>query len=371
MKTGKVLMVLLGLLFLVGVYSIGSLIIQGHGPLGSTDVVPWNIFVSLYAYLAGAATGLCMIASLGPVFGIQRYWPLAKTGYWLAVFVLLGAFIAIIADLGSPLKAYYFLLSPNLTSPIFWMFFLYQLLFFSMLLELYSLMVKKIALARIAGILCLVFAFAASGNLGLVFGSVYSRDLWYGPFTPFSFVMVAWILATSMLMIATKSMKELESNQEVLKAIYELRFILLGLLLLRFVYSILKVLLGVYLGRGDILLLISGPLRHSFWVGEVLIGIFLPALLVTFNRFQNQITRMDILASILVLLGFFVARYNLVIGGQLSPVLPGIERGSYTVTIFEWQVVVGILAFIGLGFMISRGIGWMTKESLDSLSKTA
>ncbi len=346
----------LGIIVLAGAASAVLILVRGHTLLGSSDVVPWNVFVVNYAYLAGTATGLAMISSLGPVFGLRQYDHLARMGFFVSILTMLGAFASILLDLGRPWMGLGFLLSPNLSSPIWWMSMLYGVFLVSILGTLGALILEQENLARVGGIATLTLSLAASGNLGLVFGSVYARDLWYGPFTPFTFVMVAWILGTAVLFLLHRMHATGTDQHYVNRSVKELRYVLTGLLVMRLVYVITKIMMGVYVGKGDIMILIRGSFTANFWIGEVLVGLLIPlAVLWVVANGRPGIAAADQIVSISVLIGFYMARYNLVIAGQMYPVLDGTPKGSYGVTVAEVLVIAGTVAFVALGLLLARG----------------
>ena len=355
MRTDRLIIGVLALVVLGGTVAAGGILWKGHSLLGSSDVVQWNIFVPMYAYLAGIATGLAMISCLGPVFGLKRYQPLAVVGLFVSIFTMLAAFASIMLDLGRPWMAFGFLFYPNPSSPIWWMAMLYGVFLACVVLTLSALVSGRDHLARIGGVLTLVFALAASGNLGLVFGSVYTRDLWYGPFTPFTFVMVAWILGTAALFLL-QNVREETFGRMSGSTVGELRYILVGLLVMRLIYTATKVLMGFYVAKGDMLILISGSFWVNFWIGEVFIGIVLPLALFWVTARGNQLTVIDRIGAGMVLVGFFMARYNLVIAGQMYPLVEGHAKGSYIPTLAEIVVMAGLTAFILLALRVGRSL---------------
>ena len=88
--------------------------------------VIWVTMVSNYVFLVVSSTGLCIVTSLGHVFGMQRYELVAKRGIFLALITIIFGMISIGAHLGHPERAMIFnLLTPNFYSAMWWMGTLY------------------------------------------------------------------------------------------------------------------------------------------------------------------------------------------------------------------------------------------------------
>ena len=111
---------------LIGIWGTATLLIKGQGTAGTGDVIPWGIFVPTYIFFVAASAG-CVIVSLGYVLGVKRLVHIMKRAIFLAIVTLLAGGLMIVLDLGSPQNVYYFLISPNFNSPMWWMSFFYSL----------------------------------------------------------------------------------------------------------------------------------------------------------------------------------------------------------------------------------------------------
>ena len=99
-----------------------------------------------------------------------------------------------------------------------------------------------------------------------------------------------------------------------------------------------------------------------FWVVHLLLGVIVPIVLLAKNR-SPMITGV---AAALVAVTFFAVRLNLVIPGLVTPELRGLEQAyrdpignrltfAYFPTWFEWQVLLGAIAFgVALWYVLIR-----------------
>jgi molybdopterin-containing oxidoreductase family membrane subunit len=104
--------------------------------------------------------------------------------------------------------------------------------------------------------------------------------------------------------------------------------------------------------------LLTGRYAVNFWVGEILLGMVIPFLLIMAVRGRNMTALF--IASLAGMIGIFFMRYDLVIIGQLIPSYHGMglvdypELLTYTPSLHENLVVVGGVAFCGLLFLMGE-----------------
>ena len=88
--------------------------------------IPWEMMVSNYVFWVGSSVGLCLVSSLGYVFGLRRYEIIGKRGLFLALITIIFGLSSIGLHLGHPERsAIYNALTPNLRSAMWWMGTLY------------------------------------------------------------------------------------------------------------------------------------------------------------------------------------------------------------------------------------------------------
>ncbi len=337
---GKRLLQGLLVIALIGAGAAGLALLRGHHVMGTTSEISWGVLIATYVFFVVSSTGLCLVSSLGHVFGIKVFEPIAKRAIFLAFVTLLVGFSVIATELESPFKlAIYAIISPNPTAPIWWMGTLYGVYMVLIGLELFFLFRENHARAQAFGLASVIAAVAAHSNLGAVFGFSHARPFWYGPLLPVYFIASA-LMCGAALLILLVALTDYFGPEGALKAEHRplmeaLRKLLALFLLIIVFFTVWKLLMGVqghHHGKFEpTMAALTGPLFVSFWGFEVLLGLVIPLVLLLgpWRKSWRAIT----LGAFLPMLSVFVMRYNFVLQGQmlsLKPVVGALgERYSY------------------------------------------
>ncbi len=376
---------LLTVITMVGFYAIITGFLKGHEVTFNTSTgVPWGMLISAYIFFVVSSTGMCLVSSLGHVFGMKRFEPLAKRAILLAIVLMLSGFLVIASDLERPwLMVLYFFVTPNPTSAMWWMGALYGLYLVFMVVEFFFLcradilqrlnfpsaaitafhkaflvgireispntIKRNMKLARLSGAGGVISAIAAHSTLGAVFGFIGSRSIWHGPYLPIYFILSAFVSGSAILILSlvlshkTRGQELTLEIKEVLQSLGQLLLLFLGIFLF---FTIWKLVTAQY-GRipeefESAMLLINGPLSVPFWVGEILLGILIPTVILVYTRAQRfwAVTA----ASLLVIVGMFAARYDFVVAGQLVPIIGRDGLWQYTPSVIETLSTLGALS---------------------------
>jgi molybdopterin-containing oxidoreductase family membrane subunit len=92
------------------------------------------------------------------------------------------------------------------------------------------------------------------------------------------------------------------------------------------------------------------PYNFGFWVGEIIIGIILPAILFLVPRFNKNPLNL-VLGAFLAMIGIVINRWNVTVSGLFVPLSysPGTEYqlppGSYFPNFVEWGIAIGIIGY--------------------------
>ncbi len=163
----------IGLLF--GVYfAIGELLVGGS--LATNNSVIWTLPLVTYIFLALMSTGVSIVLGYGALTRRGEIIGQQRSLLILAISLLIGGFVALGTELGSPLHLFWLVFSPNLTSPIWYMGTLYAIELVLLLVKLF--MDLRGQHGRIDESLtwaAVVVAVAAALMLGAVFGTVTAR----------------------------------------------------------------------------------------------------------------------------------------------------------------------------------------------------
>lgn len=364
-----VLFLAVGILYFIG---SGNILINGHlETLGITRSVPWGLMISTYVFFVVSSTGLCLVSSMGHVFGIEKYETIGKRAIMMAILTIVCGFAVIGMELGHPLRmALYNVISPNFHSAIWWMGTLYGVYLVFIIIEFYFLMKHNHKGAFYAGLGGFLAGISAHSNLGAVFGLLESRPFWHGPFLPIYFILSAMASGSALVIIIYAISyggidKLPEKAKNAVSGIARLFALLLGILIF---FEIWKIISSVYGAPPEkyeaTMALMFGPLKISFWLFEILLGMLLPFLMLLYTKANNL--KIALWASISAMVGIFFMRYNLVVAGQLVPMradAPGagvqgaIPGGlvSYSPSFSEWAVVIGAIGIcVGLYLIAER-----------------
>jgi len=334
-----------------------------HHAFATTREMPWGMLIGVYAYFAIISTGLCVLAAFSHAFGGNQMAPLANRMVWLSIICLLGAFMVIGLEIENPWRMPLgVILHPNITSNIWWMGTLYGLAVAVMLVELYLIITKRYSLAVMFGVAAALTEAFANSNLGSVFASINAIPFWYGSQLPVFFLACAVLSGAAAIVLFTHYSHALHGrnmNDTTFKGLQTAGKIMVLMTFLVILATGWK-FANAYCGTDETIMaanvLVSGPLSTSFWLFEVSIGLLLPCLILVGSRLSS-IHAMSA-AALMILVGQFFSRYNLVVAGQIVPADYGLvgvpQHLTYLPTTAEYLLVIGGLGVVGLGFILGE-----------------
>lgn len=348
--------IVLGLLLCIaGGAAIITVFVKGHDAVyGVTRQISWGLLIATYAYFVITSTGIAFIGGLAHAFGFKQYEPIAKRIVVMDTVVLLAGFTQILMELGNPLKMIHMMLTPNLAAPIFWMGMFYGIELAILAFELYLVFkpnqtARDHKLAAVTGFFALLVGVLATSNLGYVFGSIGARQ-WYSGIYFSTFLVVSGIAAGAALLILVHFIVFKGNMPERVKTAASSLGKLMGgaIGVMMFLY-LWKMLSSVFPGGGDgyasAVALIKGPLSTNFWIGEILLAVIIPLLLIVTAK--GKPGRLA-LAGLIYLIGLFFTRYDFVVAGQLPPMRGGffgsgiitdyVAMTTYSPSLGEWLI---------------------------------
>lgn len=367
-KSYYVLLALTGLVvFASSMAALNAMNIGYRHAYGVTREIPWGLLISTYVFFVVTSTGLCIVSSIGHVFGIKDFMPIAKRSVFLSVVTIFAGFTVIFFDIENPFRmALYNVISPNLTSNIWWMGTLYGAYMFFMAVEFVFLLLEKHRLAVYAGLSGLLSGIAAHSNLGAIFGMLHAREYWYGPYMPIYFILSAMASGCAAIIFFTwlgykvnneRMDKPMERAMEV---VGKLCTLLLAVIMF---FTTWKIITGLVASPGKveaIRALLTGSYAFNFWLFEVLTGLAAPFALFLYSRWKNY--DMMFIASLLMIIGIFVMRYDLVVIGQVVPSFHDIgAKGAlhllpYAPSFYEIMIVAGGIGIVAAAFLLGEKI---------------
>ncbi len=351
------------LLFAGSVAGLQATIGGHHVFYGVTRQVSWGVLISTYIFFVVTSTGLCLVSSIGHIFGSKTFLPIAKRACFLSICTLLAGFFVIAAEIKVPIRMMvYNIISPNLTSNIWWMGTLYGVALGLMIVEFICLQINAHKVAIVAGFITVIAEIAANSNLAGVFGLLNGREFWHGPYLPIFFITSAVMVGSAALIffcILAQKINGGEMAPEMktcLSACRKVAILMICVILFFTIWRTVSTLAGMPNGQYvGVMAMLTGDYALSFWGGEILMTLIAP--LVLFILSGGKRMRMMLVASALMVFGAFFMRYNMVIVGQVIPVYHDLgvtgstELLKYFPTLNEIVVVLGGFGLVGFLFL--------------------
>jgi Ni/Fe-hydrogenase subunit HybB-like protein len=356
----------LGVALLAGLVAAAFIFTQGHVLFNANDVLIWTLPLGIYIFLALSSSGLTLLSALPLVFGIKKYEPFAKRLVFLAIATLCGGFVAIGLELGSIFHMIYIMLSPNLSSPIWWMGAIYSV-------ELVVLAVKfwkmhtgdyHSGFSKLLGTASFVLALIAPLMIGSVFGLTESRATYFGPVMSIYCLLMAVLSGTALFVLYSMVVGRVAadaSSGEYAAVLYdEFTLILTYAAGIVTVFTLLKIILES--STTIPAFLVYHKFEHLFGsIGlfgtEIILGLFLPFVLLLIPAVRGSVGGRT-LASALIFVGSLARHMEILLAGQSHPVGPKAEQFpqyvQYVPTVWELLVLVFALAVMLLLYTLGE-----------------
>jgi predicted membrane protein len=202
-------------------------------------------------------------------------------------------------------------------------------------------------------------AFLLHGYVGFIFGSIKANPWWSSVLMPIVFLfsaMVSGMALVLFLYMVTTIFRWKEINMACLNKLAEL---LVYAMLVDFSLELLDFTQRLYESEESINILsqmISSRLFISLIISQVILGTLVPLIGLVWARFSrvpDEMRRITyLIAAVLVQVGIFSTRWNVVLGGQLfSKSLRGLTVYKIQLFGFEGVFMVGFLLLLPVGIL--------------------
>lgn len=326
---------------------------HGHAAFNTTSLgMMWGLPIVTYDYFVLTSTGLTLVACLSLAFGVRQFDPIARRCLWLALATLAGGVVALMLELGYPLRSIYAIpFNFQTDSPLFW-----KMLFVSaygVLLLVALARGAATAPARGLGIALFIAALGVTLLAGSVFGMMAMRPMWFGGGVPLFFLVEAVTggLAFAVLgvYLAYGGQRNMPEGVKVLMT-GALPRLLAVMLAITVAFVLVRTITGLWSNLDGLQVwdtIVASPLYHlHLWIGLVL-----PLVILLLPGLRNNGT-MQVLAALLVAVALFVSRYEFVISGQVVPLFKGSWAPTlidYAPSLTEWMLA---LASLSIAFFL-------------------
>jgi tetrathionate reductase subunit C len=284
----------------------------------------FGVAIAIYFYLTGLSAGSFIISTLAYGFGFEKYKPLGKVGVVIATLLLIAAPMFLLAHAGRPLRAWHLFVYLNATSPISWGSFLLTIYPINCIIYGYFMFTGNRRLTKIFGLIGIPLALMVHGYTGFILSFAKAHALWRSSMMPILFLTSALVSGVAMMILVTiiKGKFFSEDGKVDREIVSGLGQMLVWLIVFDVFLSFSD--LGVhYFGEAESMetarLFFSGAFMPLFLGVETLLGKLVPLLLVATNKERSPAVYG--FASVLVMIGIFTMRYNVVMGGEHIPLI--------------------------------------------------
>jgi len=353
----------------------------------------WSILIVVYPYITGLVAGAFILASLVKVFNVKEVAPTYRLSLLTALSFLLVAPLPLLAHLGYPFRSYEIFLTPHLKSAMAMFGFVYAwYLMVVLLLEIWfdyrknliewaqkekgvkSILYRVISLfskdvsekaiefdrkaVKTITIIGIPSAFLLHGYVGFIFGSVKANPWWGSVLMPVVFLFSAIVSGIALVLLLYMIISMSRGKPMDMKCLDRLSDFLLYSLIVDFSLEMLDFIHRLYQSEESIKILselINTKLFTSLIVVQIIIGTIIPLSLLLLTKFfvvQDELRRLIYFcAAILIQIGIFSTRWNVVIGGQLfSKSFRGLT--VYKIGLFGIEGLMSAIGFLILPFII-------------------
>ncbi len=351
--------------------------------------IHWSILIVVYPYITGLVAGAFILASLVKLFNVKEVQPTYRLSLLTALAFLLIAPLPLLLHLGHPERSFEIFLTPNLRSAMAMFGFVYAwYLMVVLLLEvwfeyrkdmivwatqrrfplnllyrvlaLFSSDVSERALAfdrkatKVITIIGVPSAFILHGYVGFIFGSVKANPWWSSVLIPIVFLFSAIVSGIALVMLLYMFLTPLRGKTIDMACVDKMAAYLFYAVIVDFSLEALDFLHRLYESEesiGILRSLVVSKLFVSLFIMQVLLGMLAPLAIMAFIRIWHLTAELRKLlyfaALILIQMGIFSTRWNIVIGGQLF------SKSFLGLTAYKMDIV-GIEGFLtALGLLIA------------------
>lgn len=320
----------------------------------------WGFLIVLYPYITGLVAGAFIMASLVRVFRVKPLETVYRLSLLTALAFLLCATLPLLFHLGHPERSFQIMITPHLTSPMAIFGFVYAwYLMAVLLLELwfdyredfvewsktasglrgivyraFTLGVtdvgeKSVALDRkmgwIISIIGIPSAFLLHGYVGFIFGSIKANPWWGNVLMPIIFILSAMVSGIALCVFNYMVLTWVRRRSLDMRCLDVMGMFLFYALVIDATVEALDWIHRAYSAEEGFHVMEYMARERLFYtlsIGQVLAGTLIPLLMLgVLQLLRKRIPeiarkRMYFASAVLVLIGVFAMRWNVVMGGQ-------------------------------------------------------
>jgi Ni/Fe-hydrogenase subunit HybB-like protein len=347
----------------------------GHMGAGYGSYVPWGLWIGLYFLGIGISGGSFIIGAVGYILGTPGFSRPEdlRTAIVLSLAALIPAFVGVGLDLGHTGRLFKVLTSPTFTSMMAfnaWMYNVFVVVaIVSWLLTFSSTSLWLKPLLVFGAFLSILFP----SQSGVFFEAVRTNEFWNSPILSVLFLASAIALGSGGLLFVRVLLGQGPSDQNSYdNAVRWLRIITVLAILVYLAFEFAEysiVLWNPGQQSPNLHFLLFGGYWQVFWIVHLLLGVLIPLALFASTR-----KGIWAFAAFLVTVGFAAARMCILVPGQVSGQIPGLQQAfqdarltySYHPTSMEYlvgffMVAVGMAIFY-VGMRLSNTLASRSQQ---------
>ena len=349
--------ILLIIIVWAGYYWLRMLTV-GAGITGSSDAVPWGLFIVSFVFFVGASAGATIIGLMIYAFNRNDYKPLGTRAIVVGILCLMAAVLNLSMDVGAPLRT---LLIPwflrNMSSMLIYTTTTYFLfgsllaaeLYFAVKIALGSKDERDMKIAKWLAIFAVPFALVILvATEGVLFAVVKARELWHTTLLPPHFAVSALVTGTSiMILLPILTAKVVKREIVGLGTLDHLGKLLAYFIAITIFMDFFDLFVLKYSEEPEgleILHLLTGRFSVLFVLNA---GGLLAALIILMSKKGRTVRGLTIVATV-ALVAVMAYRYILIVVAQMAPLYPWQPEIYYYPTLPEVTIEVAIIALVVL-----------------------
>jgi molybdopterin-containing oxidoreductase family membrane subunit len=363
----------LGLLLLIGLISAVYVFYNGLVVTNMSDSVPWGLWITIDLSAIALGAGAFTLSAVVYLFGLKQFRPIVRLAVFVGFIGYTTALLTLVMDIGRPDRFWHPWVYWNIHSVLWeitWCITIYLTIMIAEFLPVVTetkyfdrvpwVRAGANVLHKLAPILALLglgISLLHQSSLGATYGIVKSRPIWFKPSMPIMFIVSAVAVGPALTMGIAYIIRwvtgKVTISDDILRSIARFS----GFALLVYGYIKLWDFLAVsYYGRSpavdEALFILNQQTPYNFavWVGEILLGIVVPAILFLVPRFNRNPVNL-VLGSLLATMGIVINRWNVTVSGLFVPLSysPGtlyeLDPVNYFPNIVEWGIAILIIGY--------------------------
>ena len=373
----------LSVLLAVGVVSGLMVLINGLQVTNLSNTVPWGLWITVDLSAIALGAGAFSLSTIVYIFRVKTFVPIARMAVFVGFVGYTSAMLALVMDIGRPDRFWHPLVFWNIHS-VLWEITMCVVFYSSVLVfELAppvlesDIVVNRLGFKRgpqlahlmhrftpVVSVVGLGLSLLHQSSLGATYGVLVARPIWFKPSLPVMFILSAVAGGGIFTLSLTVLYENVVRKRQITPQLRNMIAMFGGLMMMGYLYLKLWDFLATsYYSHlpervNDAALLESTtPYGLTFWWIEVLIGAFVPAVIMLTPRLR-RVDIWVILAGVLAVAGTITNRWNVTLSGLIVPMdwSPGTGElfavQKYIPSLAEWGVAIGVLGYALLMFTL-------------------